>query len=122
MENLIKGDVVVLNFPFSNLSATKRRPAFVLANLGYGDVVLCQITSKPAKNVYSKKIEQSDFDSGSLPLDSFVRTDKLFTADKNLILYKAGHIKQEKIEPIIQAVISIFSDTSSIPSSVAIKF
>jgi mRNA interferase MazF len=107
--NFVKGDVVVLNFPFSDLSATKRRPAFILANLGYGDVILCQITSKPAKNQYSVKIEQSDFDKGSLPFDSFARTDKLFTADESLILYKAGNLKQEKIESIVQTVISVIS-------------
>ncbi|GBU26322.1 growth inhibitor [Fibrobacteria bacterium R8-3-H12] len=109
MEDFVKGDIVILNFPFSDLSATKRRPAFVLANLGYGDVVLCQITSKPARNEFSVKIEQNDFEAGSLPVVSFVRADKLFTADKGLILYKAGHIKQEKIGVVIQTAISVIS-------------
>jgi mRNA interferase MazF len=109
VEDFVKGDVVILNFPFSDLSATKRRPAFVLANLGYGDVVLCQITSKPAKNEFSIKIEQNDFEVGSLPIVSFVRADKLFTADKELILYKAGHIKQEKIQQITETVISVIT-------------
>lgn len=109
MEDFVKGDIVVLNFPFSDLSATKRRPAFVLANLGYGDIVLCQITSKPAKNEYSINIEPDDFETGSLPLASFIRTDKFFTADKELILYKAGRIKQEKTDLIIQTVISVIS-------------
>jgi len=107
VENIVKGDIVVLNFPFSDLSATKRRPAFVLANLGYEDVILCQITSKSAKNEYSIGIDASDFEAGSLPLTSFTRTDKIFTADNGLILYKAGHIKQEKIDLIVQTVVSI---------------
>ncbi|MDR2584137.1 MAG: type II toxin-antitoxin system PemK/MazF family toxin [Fibromonadaceae bacterium] len=109
MEDFVKGDIVILNFPFSDLSATKRRPAFVLANWGYGDVVLCQITSKPAKNEFSIKIESNDFEAGSLPIVSFIRTDKLFTADKELILYKAGHIKQEKIDKVTQTTISVIS-------------
>jgi len=109
VEDFVKGDIVILNFPFSDLSATKRRPAFVLANCGYGDVVLCQITSKPAKNEFSIKIEQSDFEAGSLPIVSFVRTDKFFTTDKELILYKAGHIKQEKTDKITQTAISVIS-------------
>jgi len=109
VEDFVKGDIVILNFPFSDLSATKRRPALVLANLGYGDVVLCQITSKPAKNEFSIKIELNDFESGSLPVVSFARTDKLFTADKDLILYKAGYIKQEKIDKVVQSAISVIS-------------
>jgi len=109
VEDFVKGDIVILNFPFSDLSTTKRRPAFVLANCGYGDIVLCQITSKPAKNEFSIKIEQNDFEIGSLPIVSFIRADKLFTADKELVLYKAGHIKQEKINKVIQTVISVIS-------------
>jgi len=109
VEDIVKGDIVILNFPFSDLSATKRRPAFVLANLGYGDVVLCQITSKSAKNEFSIKIESNDFEVGSLPVLSFIRTDKLFTADKDLILYKAGHLKQEKIDVVVQTTISVIS-------------
>jgi mRNA interferase MazF len=109
VEDFVKGDIVILNFPFSDLSATKRRPAFVLANLGYGDVVLCQITSKPAKNEFSIKIEPNDFEAGSLPIVSFVRADKLFTADKELILYKAGHINREKIDKVTQTAISVIS-------------
>jgi hypothetical protein len=46
---------------------------------------------------------------GSLPIVSFVRIDKLFTADKELILYKAGHIKQVKTNEIIQTMISVIS-------------
>jgi len=109
VEDFVKGDIVILNFPFSDLSATKRRPAFVLASSGYDDIILCQITSKPAKNEFFIKIEQNDFEAGSLPVVSFIRADKLFTADKELILYKAGHIKQEKIDKVTQIAISIIS-------------
>lgn len=42
----VVGDVVVISFPFSDLSATKRRPAFVAAVAEHGDLILCQITSK----------------------------------------------------------------------------
>ena len=109
MEDFVKGDIVVLDFPFSDLYATKRRPAFVLADLDYGNVVLCQITSKPAKNEFSIKIELDDFETGFLPILSFVRADGLFTANKEFILYKAGHIKREKTDKVIQAAISVIS-------------
>ena len=47
MEAPAKGAVVLVRFPFSDLSRTKLRPAVVLADAGRGDRVLCQITSKP---------------------------------------------------------------------------
>lgn len=40
------GDVVIIPFPYSDLSQSKRRPALVLAGVGRGDFVLCQITRK----------------------------------------------------------------------------
>ena len=45
MEKFVKGAVVVIPFPFSNLAGTKRRPALVLADLPGDDIILCQITS-----------------------------------------------------------------------------
>ncbi len=45
MEKFIKGDVVVMPFPFSELSGSKKRPALVLADLPGDDILLCQITS-----------------------------------------------------------------------------
>jgi hypothetical protein len=48
MGRFVKGDVVVAPFPFSDLSAAKRRPALVVASLTGDDVILCQITSKAA--------------------------------------------------------------------------
>jgi len=40
------GQVVIVHFPFSDLTASKLRPAIVLAEAGRGDWILCQITSK----------------------------------------------------------------------------
>ena len=46
MARFIKGDVVVLPFPFSDMTQAKRRPAMVVADLKGNDVILCQITSQ----------------------------------------------------------------------------
>jgi mRNA interferase MazF len=53
MEKLVKGDVVVVPFPFSDLSQSKRRPALVIASLEGDDAILCQITSKTVKDTYA---------------------------------------------------------------------
>ena len=57
MGGFVKGDVVVLNFPFSDLSGTKRRPALVLADLKDDDIILCQITSIATEDTYAILIE-----------------------------------------------------------------
>lgn len=45
MARFVSGEVVVLPYPFTDLSSSKVRPALVLASLTRGDVILCQITS-----------------------------------------------------------------------------
>ena len=107
MERFVKGDVVVIPFPFSDLSASKKRPALVLAALEFDDYLLCQITSKAKSDRYSVKLEQKDFKEGSLKVNSFIRTGRLFTAYKSLILYKKGSLKEQKLVEVIDKLINI---------------
>jgi hypothetical protein len=67
MGKFMKGDVVVAPFPFSDLTAAKRRPALVIASLTGDDVILCQITSKSVSDSYAIPITKTDFASGGLP-------------------------------------------------------
>ena len=41
------GAIVLVRFPFSDLSQSKLRPAIALADAGRGDWILCQVTSNP---------------------------------------------------------------------------
>jgi mRNA interferase MazF len=93
----VKGDVVVLNFPFSDLSQTKRRPALVLAALHGDDLILCQITSQARADSYSICLDASDFVSGGLNQSSRIRPNRLFTADSGIVVYRAGHVSEEKL-------------------------
>ena len=73
MEKFIKGDVVVLPFPFSDLTEAKRRPALVLSELDGADRILCQITSQKFGDRYAVSLEESDFGEGSLRKSSNIR-------------------------------------------------
>ena len=107
MATFIKGDIVVVPFPFSDLTNAKRRPALVIANLTGNDVILCQITSKNTSDAYSISITENDFNSGSLNQISNARPNKLFTADSQIILYKIGSLKSEKMKEITNSIITI---------------
>ena len=65
MGALVKGDVVVTPFPFSDLSGTKKRPALVVATLTGDDVILCQITSQAVADSYAVPLADRDFASGA---------------------------------------------------------
>ncbi|MCG8372723.1 MAG: type II toxin-antitoxin system PemK/MazF family toxin [Balneolales bacterium] len=104
MERFVKGDIVVVPFPFSDLSSVKRRPAFVITDLGEEDVFLCQITSKAHKNKFSISIETQDFKSGSLNKTSNIRPDKIFTCSRNIILYKIGSLHEQATRNVINSI------------------
>jgi mRNA interferase MazF len=70
---------------------------------------VCQITSKAKTDSFALPLETHDFISGGLPIDSFIRPNKIFTADKNIILFIAGHLTDTKINDVINAVITIVS-------------
>lgn len=107
MEKLVKGDVVVLPFPFSDLSATKKRPALIVADLTGDDLILCQITSEARHDEYAIILTNKEFQQGSLNQTSMIRPNKLFTADKTLISYKIGTLKQNKIKEVEERILKI---------------
>jgi len=107
MGAFVKGDVVVLPFPFSDLSATKRRPALVVAALAGDDVILCQITSSAVAHANAIALMASDFADGGLRQDSYIRPDRLFTADSHIILYRAGGLVTAKMQEVVAKIIQI---------------
>ncbi len=110
MAEFIKGDVVVVPFPFSNLSQIKRRPAFVVNKFAGDDLILCQITSQTIKDKYSVSIRETDFANGILSVNSNIRPNRIFTADKSIILYKVGNLKENKLREVIKKIIQIIKD------------
>jgi mRNA interferase MazF len=83
------------------LSDLKKRLALVVADLMGDDVILCQITTAIMIDSYSTSLTNDDFEKGSLPAnESFIRTNKIFTADISLILYKRRSLKSKKIHEV----------------------
>jgi mRNA interferase MazF len=107
MAKFVKGDIIVLPFPFSDLKQLKKRPALIIAELEGDDVILCQITSQRIKDRYVVSIDEDDFETGTLKQRSNVRPNRIFTADRNIILYRVGHLKSEKVEEITERILDI---------------
>lgn len=107
MGRFVKGDVVVVPFPFSDLSSSKKRPALVVAQLTGDDVILCQITTPARADEYSIPLSSVDFDSGGLNHDSHIRPNRLFTADSSIVAYLAGKLLPGKITAVIDRIIEI---------------
>jgi mRNA interferase MazF len=104
---LAVGEVVLVRFPFSDLSQSKRRPAVVLADAGRGDHILCQVTSKPYGDAGAIELDETAFASGSLRVTSYVRPGKLFTASQDLVTSQLGVLTAETLERVVVAIIDL---------------
>jgi mRNA interferase MazF len=109
MGKFVVGDVVVVSFPFSDLSGQKLRPALVIACAEFGNLILCQITSKPYTSKLAIKIESSDFTRGALPIKSYVRPDKIFTAEPTIVQKIVGTLDGPVARAILQKVQAQFT-------------
>ncbi len=100
-------DVVVVPFPFTDKTTSKRRPALVLSaakafNKRIAHCVLAMITS--AKNSdWPLDVEIEDIDAAGLPSASIVRM-KLFTLDDQLVIRKAGALAEQDRKTVTAAL------------------
>ena len=105
MGTFAAGQVVIVHFPFSDLTASKLRPAVVLAEAGRGDWILCQITSKSYGDTRAIPVDAADFARGSLRLASYARPGKLFTAHQSLVAGQVGDLHPAKFATVRDAVV-----------------
>jgi len=110
LEEFVKGNVVVINYPYSDLSSQKKRPALVVATPKGQDLILCQITSQVHQDNYSIKLENSDFKTGLLNQISYIRPNKIISIDKNIVIYTIGNVKMEKLNEVIEKIIDIITN------------
>ncbi|PHS24378.1 MAG: transcriptional regulator [Methylophaga sp.] len=104
-------DVVVVPFPFTDKTTSKRRPALVLSNKSnfnqkVGQSVLAMITSAQNSD-WPLDTDITDLDSAGLPSVSIVRI-KLFTLDDQLIIRKAGSLASNDQKQVTKALQSLF--------------
>lgn len=105
-------DIVLLPFPFSDLQGSKVRPALVVSNDIFNrksdDCIMVPLTTVIKDEPYSIVIEQRDLKSGSIPMTSRVRADKLFSVEKKLVLKNIGTINDAVFAKVKQEILPIF--------------
>ena len=103
------GAVVLVRFPFSDLSEAKLRPAVVLADCGRAESLLCQLTSNPYSDSRAIQLNEADFQTGSLRVTSYARPSKLFTAHRSLISAQVGLLREPSLRRIADAVVRLIT-------------
>ena len=79
---MVKGDIVLINFPFTDLSGTKLRPAIILIETE-SDITVCFITSQLEWKDKSDILLNPSAENG-LRKQSLIRVAKIATLDKSL--------------------------------------
>ena len=107
MVALAPGGVVLVRFPFSDLSTTKLRPAVVLADAGRGNWILCQVTSKSYGDLRPFDYRMPASRWARCAVTSYARPGKLFTASQSLIVSQIGKLKSQPFRKITDSVVTL---------------
>jgi mRNA interferase MazF len=105
-----RGDIVLVPFPFSDLSGEKVRPALVLSKQHKGvDVIVVFITSKHKLSA-GATVPVLPSSINGIKLASVIVCDKIATLDKKIILGQLGHLERElqmKVDATITRVLGL---------------
>ena len=104
--NIEQRNIVLIPFPYTDLSGAKKRPALVISSLDFNtkfeDIICCLITSNPEDRGYAIKITNKDMENGFLEFESKVKPYRLFTINKKLIYKILGRLNLAKSKAVIE--------------------
>ena len=90
-----KGDIVMIPFPFTDLSGIKNRPALILID-GESDITVSFVTTQIKwREDFDVKIEPTE--TNRLKRKSLIRLRKLATIDKDLVIGKLGDLSSDEL-------------------------
>ncbi len=106
-----QGEILIVPFPFSDLSNIKRRPVLILSNnkdnKNSKDLIICGITSNLRDKEHSVAIENHNLLFGQIPIKSLIKIDKLFTIEKSIVIKKIAKLNQEIFKKVKKEFYSI---------------
>lgn len=96
-----RGDLLLIPFPFSDLSASKRRPVVALtASDGYGDFIALPVTSRP-QTEHGLPITPSELFEGTLPAPSWIRINRIVSLNESLVIKRVGRLSERAVAAAI---------------------
>jgi mRNA interferase MazF len=100
-----RGDLLLVPFPFTDLSAAKRRPVVVVAPPdSYGDFIALPVTSRPQPLEHGIPLAAADLVRGRLPAPSWIRTDRIVTLNASLVVKSIGKVAAGVVDTAVEKV------------------
>jgi mRNA interferase MazF len=101
-----RGDIVLVPFPFTDLSGSKNRPALILV-VNKLDVTVCFISAQLKWQEPTDIFLKLNLNNG-LKKDSLVRVTKIATLRNNLILGRLGSIESNEMVELNEKLVIAF--------------
>ncbi len=101
-------DVILVPFPFSDLSYSKKRPALVLVDIPDRDELICMMLTSTLSIDSQVDIPIKAIDKAGLPKPTVARLSRLFTLRQSLVNKKLGVLEKEEFKVIINKLIELF--------------
>ena len=114
--SLKRGDIVLVPFPFTDLTSAKVRPAVIVSPDPQGeDIIIAFISSIVTKPIGKAEFllpsNHPDFASTGLKKDSVFKMSKLLTIHNSLALRRLGHISpaiQKELDQLLKQALGLF--------------
>ena len=111
--NIEQRSIILISFPYTDLSGAKKRPSLVLSSLEFNmkseDVICCLITSNPDDIQHAIKISNRDLEKGYLEFESKVKPYRIFTVNRKLIYKVLGKLNLSKSKSIVEEINKIIN-------------
>ena len=108
-----RGEIVLVPFPFTDMSQSKLRPVLIISNPSYNkvssDFICCGITSNLNNKKNSILLENSDMKDGEIIKKSRIKFDNIFTLQKDLPTKKIGQVNSKKLNLVVNSIIKLIS-------------
>jgi len=94
------GEIILIPFPFAELTNKKVRPAIVVCETKdfYQDLVICAISSVVPKNLTANEMLLEKDSTNNLRITSVAKIDRIVTAKRNDVIAVLGKLRETDLE------------------------
>ncbi len=105
-------DIVLIPFPFSDLSFVKQRPSLIISNEEFkgNDLICCLITSNSLETTNSINITETDMEEGKLYYKSRIKPGRIFTISKDRVIKSIAKLNMEKYNEVKKEIEKIIKE------------
>ena len=104
-------ELVLLSYPFSDMSASKVRPAIIISNDKYNsefsDAIVVPVTSNVQSRKHAISLSNADLETGHLVTESVIKVDRILSVKQSLVRKSIGKVKTGVLSSIRKVLLGL---------------